>query len=59
MLLQKNASLVHEYIKNCRSGVSFVTLGCSAGQILVQKFTKQFLQGNLAIPSGFVFSFSL
>ena len=29
-----------EQVKNCRSGLSLVALGCSAGQILVQKFTK-------------------
>ena len=29
-----------EYVKICRSGVSFVAFGCLDGQILVRKFTK-------------------
>ena len=36
-LLKKNAP---SYVENCRSGLSLVPLGCSAGQILVQKSTK-------------------
>ena len=38
--LQKTLRLALEYIENYRSGLSLVALGCSAGQILVQKFTK-------------------
>ena len=33
--LQKTLHLVLEHVKNCRSGVSLVTLSCSGGQILV------------------------
>ena len=36
----KTLCLAVEYVKNCQSGVLFVTLGCLDGQILVQKFTK-------------------
>ena len=38
-----------EYVKNCRSGLLLITLGCSAGQILVQSLTaheRQFVHGN-------------
>ena len=38
--LQKMLCLTLEYIKSCWSGLSLNALGCSAGQILVQKFTK-------------------
>ena len=31
----KTLCLALEYVKNCRSGVSFVALGCVGGQILV------------------------
>ena len=39
-IFQKMLCLALEYIKNCRSGLSLAPLGCSAGQILVQKSTK-------------------
>ena len=39
--LQQNApSDPRVYIINCPSGVLFVAIGCSAGQILVQEFYK-------------------
>ena len=47
--LQKNAL---SGPRLCQSGLSLIALSCSAGQILVQKFTaheRQFLQGNLFI----------
>ena len=37
---QKTLRQALEQVKHCRSGLSLLALGCSAGQILVQKFTK-------------------
>ena len=51
--LQKTSRPALEQVKKCPSGLSLISLGLSAAQILVQKFTKfdrpreQFLQGNL------------
>ena len=48
-----------EYVKNCRSGLSLVALGCSAGQFWfksLQSLTvhdRQFLQGNLFLLAVF------
>ena len=40
LLQEKALRRALEYVKNCPSGVSFVALSCSAGQILAQKITK-------------------
>ena len=51
---KKTLRLALEHVKNCRSGLSLVALDCSAGQILIRKFSaheRQFLQGNLFLQA--------
>ena len=48
----KTLRLALEYIKNCRSGIPFVTLSCLDGQILVQKcikFDQLLVQSNISV----------